>query len=234
MQASSRKGLAAAAADCIYHPVQMYLLQALQWQLLLIGQEAGARSISDHIHTQVCTFLELAPGDTVLESGTGSGSLTTSLARAVGPRGCVRTFEYHQVGCDGRSKRLLAIFSTLDASLMQHPSRVKPLKHHSGAVLFCCAAPIAGCLLLASMQQLMHETLRRAGSLRWTEGQARAEAAAAEFQQNGLSSTVMVGHRDIEALGFPEQHHGTAQVKYKVGRLCKQALDVRPDATVSA
>lgn len=40
----------------------------------------------------------------------------------------------------------------------------------------------------------------------------RAETAAAEFQQNGIGGIVHVEHRDIEGLGFPEQHHGTAQV----------------------
>lgn len=51
----------------------------------------------------VCLMLEISPGSVVVESGTGSGSLTHALARAVGNTGQVHTHEFHKERCEAAS-----------------------------------------------------------------------------------------------------------------------------------
>lgn len=45
----------------------------------------------------ISEMLELRPGSVVVESGTGSGSFSHSIARAIGPAGRLHTFEFHPV-----------------------------------------------------------------------------------------------------------------------------------------
>ena len=47
--------------------------------------------------------LELKPGSVVIESGTGSGSLSHSIARTIAPSGHLHTFDFHQERVDRAS-----------------------------------------------------------------------------------------------------------------------------------
>lgn len=62
--------------------------------------------------------LHLKPGSVVLESGTGSGSLSTSIARTIAPTGRLHTFEFNQhradVGTEEFERNRLADIITLE------------------------------------------------------------------------------------------------------------------------
>jgi tRNA (adenine57-N1/adenine58-N1)-methyltransferase len=44
----------------------------------------------------IMSYLDLKPGKVMIESGTGSGSFSHSIARTIAPGGHLFTFEYHQ------------------------------------------------------------------------------------------------------------------------------------------
>ncbi len=65
-------------------------------ELLTSGALAHRTQLVHSSDVSYITFaMELRAGHTVVEAGTGSGSLTNALARLVGPAGRVFTFEFH-------------------------------------------------------------------------------------------------------------------------------------------
>jgi tRNA (adenine57-N1/adenine58-N1)-methyltransferase len=65
---------------------------------VLVIQLQTRTQIVDEVDSSVITLnLDVHPGFTVVETGTGSGCMTMSLARAVHPSGHVYTFEYNGV-----------------------------------------------------------------------------------------------------------------------------------------
>jgi tRNA (adenine57-N1/adenine58-N1)-methyltransferase len=66
--------------------------------LRLLCKTQTRTQIVDEVDSSVITLnLDVHPGFTVVETGTGSGCMTMSLARAVHPSGHVYTFEYNGV-----------------------------------------------------------------------------------------------------------------------------------------
>ncbi|KAJ2099764.1 tRNA (adenine-N(1)-)-methyltransferase catalytic subunit trm61 [Coemansia sp. S100] len=55
----------------------------------------------------ISMYLDLKPGKVVLESGTGSGSFSHSLARTIAPTGHLYTFEYHELRAETAKKEFI-------------------------------------------------------------------------------------------------------------------------------
>ncbi|HEY2205052.1 MAG TPA: tRNA (adenine-N1)-methyltransferase [Pseudonocardia sp.] len=62
----------------------------------VLSMPRGAQVIYPKDAAQIVMWGDIRPGSRVLEAGAGSGALTCSLLRAVGERGCVRSYEVRQ------------------------------------------------------------------------------------------------------------------------------------------
>ena len=60
---------------------------------LVLSMPRGATVIYPKDAASIVSLLDLSPGDRVLEAGVGSGAMSMSLLRAVGPQGHVHSFE---------------------------------------------------------------------------------------------------------------------------------------------
>ncbi|KAJ2006788.1 tRNA (adenine-N(1)-)-methyltransferase catalytic subunit trm61 [Coemansia thaxteri] len=55
----------------------------------------------------ISSYLDLRPGKVVIESGTGSGSFSHSIARTIAPTGHLHTFEYHEIRAEKARKEFV-------------------------------------------------------------------------------------------------------------------------------
>lgn len=55
----------------------------------------------------IMEMLQVGPGSVVIESGTGSGSFSHSIARAVAPNGHLHTFDFHAARSQQAQKEFL-------------------------------------------------------------------------------------------------------------------------------
>ncbi|CDS12306.1 hypothetical protein LRAMOSA04501 [Lichtheimia ramosa] len=91
----------------------------------------------------ITTYLDMKPGSRVIESGTGSGSFSHSIARAIGPTGKLYTFEYHEQRAE-QAKKEFSDHGLSDIIQLQHRDVCKDgfgLKDAVNAVFLDLPAP---------------------------------------------------------------------------------------------
>lgn len=76
------------------------------WSLAL---EHRTQIVYPHDSAVISLHLDLRPGMTLIECGTGSGSATTAFSRVVAPSGRVRSFEFHEPRAEAARKDLKAL-----------------------------------------------------------------------------------------------------------------------------
>lgn len=94
----------------------------------VLSMPRGAAVIYPKDAAQIVSMGDIAPGATVLEAGAGSGSLTCTLLRAVGPAGQVLSYEVRDDHADVAVRNVETFFGALPpnwllrrADVLEHP-----------------------------------------------------------------------------------------------------------------
>ena len=97
----------------------------------VLSMPRGAAVIYPKDAAQIVHWGDIFPGARVLEAGAGSGALTCSLLRAVGPTGSVLSYEVRQDHADHAVRNVDTFFGTRPANW---ELRVADLAEHEGEV----------------------------------------------------------------------------------------------------
>ncbi|GDY28592.1 tRNA (adenine-N1)-methyltransferase [Gandjariella thermophila] len=97
----------------------------------VLAMPRGAQVIYPKDAAQILMWGDVFPGARVLEAGAGSGALTCSLLRAVGPEGTVTSYELRQDHADHAVRNVEQFFGTRPENWTLH---VADVTEHAGEV----------------------------------------------------------------------------------------------------
>ncbi len=86
----------------------------------VVSMPRGAAVVYPKDAAQIVAMADIFPGARVVEAGAGSGALTCSLLRAVGPTGCVSSFERREEFADVARRNVRQFFGATDGH--EHPA----------------------------------------------------------------------------------------------------------------
>jgi tRNA (adenine57-N1/adenine58-N1)-methyltransferase len=97
----------------------------------VLSMPRGAQVIYPKDAAQIVMWADIFPGARVLEAGAGSGALTCSLLRAVGPAGSVVSYEIRADHAEHAERNVTQFFGAAPANW---DLRVRDLAEHTGEV----------------------------------------------------------------------------------------------------
>ena len=168
-------------------------------------------------------------GFAVLESGTGSGSLTHALVRAIAPTGHVHTFDFHQQRateaaseferCDRRHLESWKASQMTCWQSLQELGQLLAIRafwqaclclHHLTMHRVPVSSTVWGKQARLAASGIVHRTTQ---TLVEQPKYYQAEQVSRACR-HGLAKLVTVQHRNIEEQGFPEELHGKADALF--------------------